>query len=229
VRWSASALKAHCAAPNVLKKLRPPSPSSQLAIDKGVTFHAAVECWVKSGQPPHADDLEIQGWLDLLASQWVPPQSTLVEIAWGLSPQGEHVHVAEPKPHVYEAINGAELLTAGRADALWLEFGVLRVVDWKAGRWPVAPARENLQALAGSLALAARFGVDVYQPGIYYAQDGAWDWGDAVMRGSETAAQAFEAVKAAALLDDQPHPGNHCGSCWERKACAPGAAYLAAT
>lgn len=222
--WSASALKRHCAYPNVLGLTKVRKPSSQLAMDKGTEFHAAVERWVKTGQLPPVEDLEIQGWIDLLSMQWRPPVNVLVEVAWGLSPTGQHVHVEDPEPHVYRAMDGRELLTAGRADALWCEGDVLRVVDWKTGSWPVAPARENLQALAGAMALGHRFTVSAYQPGIYYARDGAWDWGDVVVNGSAAALADFAAVQDAAQLDDKPHPGEHCAGCWEKKACPESAA-----
>lgn len=217
--WSASALKRHCAYPNVLGLTKVRKPSSQLAMDKGTLFHSAVELWVKTGKLPLLEDLEIQGWIDLLSMQWQPPTSTLVEIAWGLSPTGFHVHVEEPEPHVYRAMDGRQLLTAGRADVLWREGDVLRVVDWKTGSWPVAPARENLQALAGAMALAMRFEVPSYQPGIYYARDGAWDWGDVVEFQTAEAGVDFAAVQDAAQLDDKPHPGDWCAGCWDKKTC----------
>lgn len=226
--WSASALKAHCAHPNVLGKTRTPSPRSQAAMDKGTLFHSAVELWARTGRVPDVMDLEVQGWLELLASQWQPRAAGHYEIAWGLSPDLNHVMVAEPRPHVYEAMDGSPLLTAGRADLAWLDSihmpphdrpWMLTNADWKTGAYPVAPARENLQALAGCIALADRFHAACYRPAIYYARDGVWDWGDPVTVGSDQDAANREAVKTAALLDGSPQPGPWCGGCWERKQC----------
>src|SRR5262252_1655424 len=191
VMISASALKPNCAYPNVLKKLKQPTPEQQGAIDRGTHFHAAVELWLKGGRLPEVNDAEVQGWIDLLASVWRPlPENAHTEIAWGLSPDGDHVMVAEPRPHCYEAMNGAELLTAGRADVCWITGTVslgriLTVIDFKTGKWPVPVADENLQVNAAGIALMQRFGCDGYLPGIYYARDGHFDWGDSiVMRNS---------------------------------------------
>ena len=223
MRWSASSLKRFCAHPNVLK--REPLPHQQEAIDKGIAFHAAIEDWVRTGVlAPHAD-LEIDGWLQLLASQWSPPAGMRCEVAWGLSPSGEHVMVAEPRPHVYTALDGQQLLTAGRADACWYPYSgdrILSAVDWKAGAWAVAPAHENLQANAAGIALAKRFGARAYVPGIYYARDGFWDWGEPVELGSLEHAQRFADVSYAALLPETPRPGYHCGGCWSRRDCEAG-------
>jgi RecB family exonuclease len=217
---SASALKPHCGYINVLSKQRQPTPEQQAAIDQGTRFHAAVELWVKGGRLPQVQDLEVQGWLDLLATTWTPSPGVAVEVAWGLSPDGGRVMVEEPEPHVYRSIDGSPLLTAGRVDVYWIDdTGALRVVDWKTGRWPVTAAVDNLQVNAAGIALAAGFRLPAYQPAIYYARDGAWDWGDVVTMGSVAHQAALAAVTAAALLDEKPRPGEWCESCWERRRC----------
>lgn len=229
--WSASSLVRHCAHVNVLKRVKPKSVSTQQACDRGTEFHAAVEAWIRTGAVPELADLEMQGWLDLLASQWTPPPGTDTEIPWGLDVYGNHVEVNEPEPHVYVAAGGADLLTAGRGDAAWLAdvieedsgyvgSDVVHFLDWKTGKWPAPPARENLQVNAGGIALARKFGARAWRPGIYYARDGVFDWGDVVEIGSIAHVEMYADVRASALLPETPIPGDHCGNCWERRNCA---------
>jgi len=216
VRWSASALKRHCAYPNLLKT--EPTADQQRAMDRGTEFHAAIERWKAKEQIPVLADLEIQGWIDVLAQQWDPLGKRL-EVAWGLGMDGSHIMVAEPRPHVYEPMSGgAPLLTAGRADAVWIDAGdTLWCVDWKTGVWPVENAATNLQANSAGIALARRWNAARYVPGIYYARDGIFEWGDPIDLGSDAAAEAFAAVKHAAELPPEPRPGDHCATCWEKR------------
>lgn len=216
---SASALAPNCGFARILSSKRPRPPSTEEAAARGTTFHAAVETWVKTGEFPAVDDLEIQGWLDLLASQWTPPERAEVEVAWGLRPDGTYTDVDEPEPHVYVARDGGELLTAGRADLAFGRAGILHVVDWKTGRWAAAPAVANLQVNAAGLALAERAGLSAYLPMIYYVRDGYPDFGDVVPLGSPARADMFERVREAATLPPEPRPGPWCARCWERKDC----------
>lgn len=216
---SASALAPNCGYARVLNARREKPPSTAEAAERGTIFHAAVERWVTWRELPVVDDLEIQGWIDLLASLWYPPLDAEVEIAWGLRPDGSYTDVDEPTPHVYVARDGGELLTAGRADLAFDRRGVLYVVDWKTGKWPATPAVMNLQVNAAGLALAARTGAESYQPAIYYVRDGAFDDGDEIAIGSREHARMLDEVRAAALLPPEPRPGPWCERCWERKAC----------
>lgn len=221
---SASALAPNCGYAKVLSAKRPRPATTVEAADRGTMFHAAVEAWVKTGELPALDDLEIQGWLDLLASQWSPSVNAEVEIAWGLRLlEGGaafcYVDVDEPEPHKYVARDGGELLTAGRADLAWEEKGVIQVVDWKTGKWPATAAMMNLQVNAAGIALAEKLGAISYAPAIYYARDGAWDLGEEVPVGSAVHHGMLREVIAAALLPPEPRPGDWCSRCWERKAC----------
>lgn len=232
---SASKLIRYCGYVHVLAALPPKGKAElqreenkRLAADRGRVFHQAVDDWVARGNLPMVDDLEIQGWLDLLMSQWAPPVSTVTEVAWGLSPSGEYLEVDEPEPHVYVARNGSSLLTAGRLDVGWTQganiYGdrphIAACCDWKTGRYPVTPAHRNLQCNAGGMALAQKLGAEAYLPGVYYTRDGFFDWGEPVLLGSPEHQAMFAEVKMAALLDGTPVPGSHCSSCWERKRCA---------
>lgn len=219
---SASGLAPNCGYAKVLSEKRPRAATTIEAADRGTVFHKAVETWLKAGELPAVDDLEISGWLDLLASQWIPPEGVHAETAWGLRPDGSYVDVREPEPHKYVAVDGSPLLTAGRADLDWLDRfdgWLLTNVDLKTGKWPVTPAASNLQVNAGAIALAQLRNARGYVPAVYYVRDGAWDIGDPVLLGSPDWAAQLEAVRAAATLPPEPMPGPWCARCWERKAC----------
>ena len=224
---SASSLVRDCGYQRALRRARKPSPDQQAAMDRGTTFHQAVETWARTRELPVLADLEMQGWLDLLAAEWAPPVDCEYEVAWGLRTDardygelGAYVEVAEPEPHVYVARDGGPLLTAGRADVAWTSVNCsLAVVDWKTGRWPATPAAHNLQANSAGIALALKRGLRSYTPGVYYARDGYWDWGAQVVLGTPAFEQIWGEIRTAALLDETPRPGEVCRSCWERKGC----------
>lgn len=221
---TASALARNCAYAKVLGAKKARTPAQQESMDRGTAFHAAVERWLKTGELPIVDDLEMQGWIDLLACEWNPPPArAMTEIAWGLTPDGRFRAVEEPEPHVYRALDGSPLATAGRADVVWTtEHNVLTVVDLKTGRWPVAPAHENLQVNAAGIALAQAYMADAYVPAIYYARDGAWDMGEPVELRGPAHADMLRQVLEAAALPLEPRPGDHCKGCWERRQCPKG-------
>lgn len=218
---SASSLVRGCGYVRVLKRERKPTADQQAAMDRGTVFHQAVETWADARELPVLADLEMQGWLDLLAMDWQPPVDGEYEVAWGLADldgHPAHVYVDEPEPHVYVASDGRPLLTAGRADVAWTGGDcVLQVADWKTGKWPVTPAERNLQVNAAGIALAHRRGLTSYRPGIYYARDGYWDWGPLVVFGTPSFKAIWDEVRAAALLDETPRPGAACNDCWEAR------------
>lgn len=218
---SASALVRHCGHARLLDRERPKSANAQVACDRGTLFHKAVETWIKTRALPVVEDLEIQGWLDLLASQWQPPVDAETEVAWGLTLLGDYVPVVEREPHVYVARDASAppLLTAGRADVSW-RFEHVTVGDWKTGKYPATPAVDNLQVNAAGIALARRAGAGSYQSRIYYARDGFWDDAPEVVFGTRAYDRIFAEIRTAALLDETPRPGAHCGACWSKRACA---------
>lgn len=218
--WTASKLSRFCAHHNLLSDLHP-RPTRDKAAAKGSLFHQALLAWWTAGfVPPIADD-DVEEWLRTMVEYgWTWPDGVELEVAWGLSHWGTFVPVKETTPHVYESIDGEDLLTAGRADACWVTNGMLVVVDWKTGRSMAPMARENLQVNAAGIALTQKWKCDSYMPGIYYARSGAWDMGDEATLFPLEALPVWEEIKRAAKLDDQPHPGEHCSSCWERKHCS---------
>jgi hypothetical protein len=169
---------------------------------------------------PFVGDPQVDQMIGLMIDHgWAWPDGVELEVAWGLDRFGKFSAVKETAPHVYEAANGLDdLLTAGRADACWLAGDVLVSCDWKTGRTQAPPARINLQVNAAGIALAQKWKARAYQPVIYYARDGRWDVGDEVELPGE-AHGILTDIQAAAALDDQPHPGPHCSSCFERRNC----------
>lgn len=193
---------------------------------RGNVFHDTIRRWGETGVLTLPEDSEeIRGWIELLAMSWAPPPGARFELALGLSPNGRYVPVEEPEPHVYVATDGSKLLTAGRADLtwcradpeLWNEGRKVAVVrDWKTGSYPVAHPRENLQLLALGFAAADMFGAEAMQLEINYVRDGVTET-ETFDVDSPMAADAWADLEAAALLDDQPRPGPHCETCWERR------------
>jgi hypothetical protein len=220
---TASGLAPDCGYAKILSASKPRTPEQTASMARGTAFHGLIEAWVKNGRVPETEDMEIQGWVDLMAADWWPVGHTFAEISWGLTMDGGYIDVAEPTPHEYvAALDGkpVPLLTAGRADLAWTdEDGMLRVPDLKTGRWPVTAAVDNLQVNAAGIALAQRLFARGYVPGVYYARDGAWDWGLPVEVGSPAWNASLASVTAAALLPPEPQPGDYCEKCWERKRC----------
>ena len=171
--WTASRLSRHCAHHHQLSELNP-RPSRDAAAKKGTAFHAALQEWLTSGRVPEMDG-EIGQWLaTMVENGWAWPDGCELEKTWGLSHWATFVAVEEKPPgsHTYVSLDGEDLMTAGRADALWMAGDVLVVVDWKTGRTLAPPARMNLQVNAAGIALAQRWKARAYVPGIYYAREG---------------------------------------------------------
>lgn len=229
---SASALQRHCGYPRALSKITTKTAKQQVALDKGTAFHSAIELWAKTGDLAAVlagllDD-EVRGWVELLAMTWAPGPEVILEAALGLSPHGGYVPVIETEPHVYvPQVKAHALLTAGRADLVgveWMpvapgvEYRIVRVRDWKTGRYAVSPPAENLQLTALALAAAGLFVAQGFIREIYYARDGYLDADpEPVLLDSDAGMAAWEMVEAAAKLDDSPRPGEWCEPCWERR------------
>lgn len=97
---------------------------------------------------------------------------------------------------------------------------VLVHCDFKTGK-SMPDLATSLQLWSGAFALAAKHGCDAVRLGLYSARDGVFDWYPSatgyVMLDSDEAADAWERVERAALLDEKPRPGAHCEPCWERR------------
>lgn len=221
--WTASKLSRFCAHHHLLSDLNP-RPTRDAAAKKGRAFDAALQAWYERGiVPTMPEDDDVTSWLATMVEHgWAWPDGCELQHAWGMSKWGTYVAVEETAPasHVYRALDGEDLLTAGRLDIDWMADDLLVVIDWKSGRSLVPPARVNLQVNAAGIANAQRWKARGYVPGIYYAREGRWDMGDPVEMGSDDWEARFEDIRQAASLDDQPHPGDHCGDCFERKNCS---------
>lgn len=216
--WTASKLSRFCAHHHLLSDLNP-RPTRDKAAAKGTAFHSALAMWHAHGLVPETIDPDVNQWLAImLENNWAWPDGCELEVAWGLNTWGQFSPVEEKQPHVYTALDGESLVTAGRADACWMAGDVLVSVDWKTGRTQAPLARVNLQVNAAGIALAQKWKARAYQPAIYYAREGRWDMGDE-LEGAESWDAIYDDIATAAALDDQPHPGAHCGDCWERKNC----------
>lgn len=227
---SASALVRNCGYQRKLNRERPRSSATRAAMDAGSFFHRLVEghsIEEARAEFPKLDDFDVRTaveWANYFAASWPRPAGLEHEVALGLSLEGKYVPVEEPEPHVYvtarDTGRGVKLLTAGRADLVWVEADVVHVADLKTGRHHVGEPGRRLQNLALGFAAADRARCPLMRLGVYYARDGVWEWSDLIALGTPAAAELFIEVEQAALLDETPRPGPWCSGCWERKGCA---------
>lgn len=223
--WTGSKLSRFCAHAHVLADLNP-RPTRDKAAAKGKAFDAALVEWHRTGRVPVMADNDVTAWLlTMVENGWSWPDGVEIQPAWGLSHWGTFVAVEE-KPegsHIYVALDGEPLITAGRADACWMAGDSLVVIDWKSGRTQVPLALNNLQVNAAGIALSQKWKARSYIPGIYYAREGRWDMGVEIEPETPEWDSLLSEIETAAALDDQPHPGDHCAACWERKSCSQAA------
>lgn len=232
-----SGLKLLCAWPEEIDK--GPKKNRDLAGAMGTRFHKAKQLWVMTGDTSHFDSLANpeRAWLYELARTWVPPEDIEMEVCLGLcvahdgSPRYVSVTEEPPDSHNYvlsgscrEEKEPPVLLTAGRADMIFKAAGevdcVLHVDDIKTGKYYLGPPDRVTQVLAQGIAATLRAGADGFIPGIYYARVNQWDRAKKpILYGSPGWTEAWEQVKAAALLPSKPIPGGHCLDCWSKKLC----------
>jgi hypothetical protein len=213
MRWTASALKL-CGYANVLGAKRKRSKGQREAMGRGTDFHECIKLGSQSENPI------VQGWLDVAYRAMKLPDDVELERALGLSRDGRYVHVDETEPHVYvQSDGGAVMLTAGRADAVWMDAATVYLGDFKTGTSHLGPPEQLPQLAALGFAAADLHGAESMRLGIYYARDGQWDWSEVIPLDSPKAAELWDMVVACATADESPRPGPHCFSCFERKAC----------
>lgn len=230
---SFSKLKAFCSHPETM----PDKPSKRRddAAAIGTLFHKYIEEWAKAtsaGAPFHCDGAAepVRGWIKRMRSVWTPPPGLEAELCLGLAdlpfPQWVDAREEPPLSHKYHAVNAGEsLLTAGRADLVWVADRCLYVADIKTGQFYLGPPARLRQLQGQGFAAYSRAhfheqAVDHFRVGIYYARTGHFDWSDPVAPGSEEWGVMWKECLEAAKRDQEPRPGPHCLSCWEKKECA---------
>lgn len=224
---SFSALRAFCS--HMESFPEKPHPRRDAAAALGTRYHEAVELWARTGGSAHFDSYEepLRSWLLRMREVWTPPEDLETELALGLEdlPFPRYVPVKETEPHVYVPKDGkTPLLTAGRADLLWVGAdGVARVADIKTGQFYLGDPAKVRQILAQGFAAASMADAVGFIPGVYYARTGHFDWGhEQVIRvsGEDFAmSEPWRMVLEASKRDTAPHAGPHCLGCWERKQC----------
>lgn len=224
-----SKLRAFCAHPETIDR---PSARRDAAAALGTQFHEYIQEWshyVREGLSWGLEGVSepVLGWIRRMQQVWAPPPGLRVEVAMGLADLAypEFVPVDETGPHVYVAKDGeTPLLTAGRADLVWpvtADGGeYLRVCDIKTGQSYLGEPARIRQVLGQGFAAADRWAVPAFQPGIYYARLGLFDWGPLIELGSELAAAAWADVVQAAKMSSDPNPGAWCMGCWEKNECS---------
>jgi hypothetical protein len=166
--------------------------------------------------------------LDRLLAQWTPPEKIMVEMALGLGEHGSYLRVTEPEPHVYvaDANAGEALLTAGRADLVYLEGDTVVVLDWKTGKYTPEDPATNLQLWALGIAAGELTRAEHIKVGLYMAQPGTFLWSTdnakpvarRSLEWSRRFADVQEAARVSAAGTPVPTPDN-CRSCWEKRNC----------
>lgn len=222
---SFSRLKAFCSFPDRIPEK--PSKRRDDAAAIGNLLHKAVEVWTATGDSSHFEALPepVRGWAMRMKSVWTPPEGCETEMAMGLEdfPEPRFVEVLEPQPHEYTPADGkTPLLTAGRADLVWVGAGdpvLARVCDVKSGQFYLGDPGKLRQVLAQGFAATDKLRTDGFIPGIYYARTGHFDWGHPIVKGTAAWDEAWRVVLEAAKRDTDPHPGAHCLGCWDKKAC----------
>jgi hypothetical protein len=226
-----SKLRAFCAHPETIDR---PSARRDAAAGLGNTFHDYVEQWeicLREGRPWLIDGAPepVRGWLQRLREVFVPPEGLRAEIAVGLAdlPYPEYVAVKEVAPgtHIYEPEDGVTaLLTAGRADLVWPvtddDGGYVRVCDLKSGQFYLGEPGRIRQVLGQGFACADRWRLPAFQPGIYYARLGLFDWGPIIHLDGELGRAAWDDVVESAKMSSDPNPGAWCMGCWEKNECS---------
>lgn len=226
-----SKLRAFCAHPETIDR---PSARRDAAAGLGTTCHEYIDQWracLSAGRPWLIDGAPepVRTWLGKLREVFEPPPGWQTEVAMGLAdlPYPEFVPVRETAPgsHVYEPEDGATpLLTAGRADMLWPVDGddgtYVRVCDIKSGQSYLGEPGRIRQVLAQGFAAARRWRTSAFQPGIYYARLGVFDWGPVIALDGELGRATWDDVVDAAKLPSDPRPGAWCMNCWEKKECS---------
>lgn len=121
-----------------------------------------------------------------------------------------------------------DVLLRGYIDFVWVvpietPFGDMRVAyvgDLKKSKFS-SSGPDTLQTAAYGFAMSGLYGADAFCTGLWYLEDGQWDWSDRFIEfGTDEAVDLWASVKAAAEnTDDKAIMGDHCRDCWGRLRC----------
>jgi hypothetical protein len=176
-------------------------PEAGDAADRGTRIHAEISKALMSGEDPRS----VSSPEAKAAFRW------LIENAEGKL-QVEH------QVCLFDT-DMLDDITEGTPDAVWGPdaSGVTTVVDWKTGSAEnIADANDNLQLIAYGLAVCD--GGPFRCVLVFLDGDKAAPRWSRVFEPSEHA-ELLARVKAAANREPVAHPGEHCGSCWQRRYC----------
>lgn len=231
---SCSALSRYCGYEKTLSKLRPRSAYVNQTVAEGSYFGGLVQDWIEGRPTPEPEELNEQyEYFRDLRSKWRPPAGAVCEEALGLDKQGRFRAVVEIYPHFYVPSHDAEgnayflpcagpqeeLATAGRNDVAWINGNVAIVLDMKRSAFKYPDLESVPQLMALGCMKALRHGLRWFQVGLYGLRDGVFQWAESIQCVDDVLP---EILRMAALPEDVPTPGEHCQSCYERRACPPG-------
>jgi hypothetical protein len=223
---SFSSLRENCVHDSLLKNLTK-NYARDKAAGKGTLFHSYIEKAVLGVTFFGEHDEDVKVWVQRLFSCWEIPSGCMSEVAIGLDAAGKAHEVDEPEPHCYVAKDpSVEIITAGRLDLRWHEDDgkTLVVVDLKTGQSYLGDPWSIPQLVAQAVAALAMewrgdSKVERVKLGVYYARLGIFDYGSGPQNAAQVA-DRFKDVSRWALMTNEPRPGAHCLSCYEKKSCA---------
>lgn len=104
----------------------------------------------------------------------------------------------------------------------WEGMRVAAVCDYKKSRFTTAAGPDTLQNAAYGFAIADKYGCDAFVTGLWYLEEGQWNWSDHFVDLSSSAAVRLweRIVGAGQNRDKKGSYGAHCTDCWERLRCA---------
>ncbi len=170
-------------------------PETGDAAERGTAIHAEiVRAWRENDQAPYPEAQAACDWLRSLGID--------AELYW-------EKQVA--------VVDDLDVLTEGTPDLVIEEAAICTVVDWKTGRSEnVEDADSNLQLIAYGLAICGGEAfrcVLVFLDGLH--ADARYS---RVFEPAEHPA-LLSRVRAAATRKPEAHPGEWCGSCYQRRFC----------
>lgn len=241
--FSCSSLHRYCGlSPTLNKTKKRPKALEEYVkqtADEGTKFGALVQSYIEGSSPPEPEELDeiwaqFEEWRTNRMTRAIPRGEAVCEVAMGLAKDGTYAPVVEIYPHYYvpshdqasglpfflPAAGSQDLLaTGGRLDVGWISGNVAIVLDMKrsAFKYPDPGTVPQLMALACMWAL--RNGCEFFQVGLYGARDGVYTWEPEIQVVAEVLP---EVLRMAALPENEPTPGEWCGSCYEKRECPEG-------